>query len=295
MMTEVQRKHACLAMPALIAIALCMFPAMAFGQMPVALSVETIQEPAQERVEYRLGIQSGSDGAQFGIQYRLPTWPTSDVVFGSPMEVSSVNLSGAGSVRSTAELLPKPKRRIGCNRGAPHPYAKRLWIEMPPNSTVVLSFHLTGTDPAWPNTRYAVSFSTFPVESPSATEVVPLADITVQRLAPRGTRIELIAQRQVGAMMTPALVGRTFPAFRNARISLRAVRRDPFGGVGLEDWGDPQSSTVSLGAVQTDSRGYFRVPAHRLTANGSYAVIARSQARGNRAADWNCGPFFYAE
>src|SRR6476469_263551 len=165
-MMEVQRMDALRAMPALVVIALCMFPAMAFGQMPVALSVETIQEPAQEGVEYRLGIQSGSDGAQFGVQYRLPTWPTSEAVFGSPMEVSSVGLSGAGSVRSTAEALPKPKRRIGCNRGMPHPYGKRLWIEMPPNSTSTLSLHVEGTYPAWPGTGYGVSFSTFPVESP---------------------------------------------------------------------------------------------------------------------------------
>lgn len=264
----------------------------AVGQMPQSLVVTTSAGPSSHEVGYQLRIQSGADGAQFGFEYGLPEWPTTEPVFGSPVKVSSVGLLGPGSISSAPGLTPKPVLRIrnGCTRAIPDRFSRRYWVEMPANSNSTVNLLVRGTYPAWPGTKYGVTFSTFAVNDPVA-ELVPLASINVPRPMPRGTRIGVESKGQLRTNATPELVGRTFPPFRLARISLRVVRPSRAGTVGLEDWAGTQSS-ASLGAVWTDSRGRFRVSPRPFTGKGKFAVIARSEARGARATDWNCGAFF---
>lgn len=267
----------------------------ATGRMPQSLVVTTAPGSSTKEALYQLQVQSGPEGAQFGVEYVLPTWPTNEAGFGSPLEDTSVSLSGTGSVRTVAAPQPKPALKFGCYRGGSRSLFRRYWIEMPANSTSTLIIHVKGTYPAWPQTRFGLSISTFTVEDPLPNELSALADINVPGLMPKGTRIEMKAQGKAGTLTTPLLVGRTFPPFRYARIALRAILLTRSGSAGLSDWVNPQPPAVSLGAVQTDSRGRFRVSPHRVTARGRYTVIARSEARGKRAADWNCGEFFTVE
>jgi hypothetical protein len=279
----------------LVAIALlCGVPGSALGQAPQSLTVTTSTGPQAKEAGYHLRIQTAAEGAAFGFQYDLPSWPTTEPVLGSPVRVSSVGLSGPGSIRPSAQgAVPKPILRRGnaCVRELAAPYLQRYWVEMPANSVSVVNLQVRGTYPAWPGTKYGVSFSTFAFDDPSA-QLLPLGAINVPRFMPRGTRIALNAKGEPGKQATPELAGRTYPPFRGARIALRAVRPALSGRVRLEDWGDPRPPAISLGSVTTDRHGRFRVPPRRLTAEGSFAVIARSEARGSRAADWNCGAFF---
>lgn len=274
-------------------IALCVSPGVALGQEPVAISIETSKGSMPQAVEYLLRVESGPDGAQFGLEYGLPKWPTMEPVFGSPLKVPSVEISGPGSLRSAPVLPPKPvllfKKR--CIRAIPDSFAQRFWIEMPANGVSTVHLLAKGTYPAWPGTTYGVKFSTFAINDPVA-KLVPLASINVPRFVARGTRIEIEAKGHSRTGETPEIVGRTSPPLRSARVALRVVRPSRSGGVELKDWADAQSPAAYLGAVQTDHQGHFRVPPRPFSGIGSYAVIARSQARGERAADWNCGAFF---
>lgn len=269
-------------------------PGAVTGSMPLSLAVAISPGSSAGEAQVQLSIESGAAGAAFGFQYDLPSWPAPRLVTGSPVQVASVGLPGPGSIRAaTSGPPPKPvlPRRNACIRETAAPNTQRSWVELPPNTTSVVSLRLRGTYPAWPGTRYGLSFSTFPVDDPFA-QLAPLASVNVSRFAPRGTRIEIRAKEQPTAQTTPEIIGRTFPPFRQARIALRAVRPSRSGSVRLEDWADPRPPAISLGAVRTDRQGRFRVPPRRSEAVGPYAVIARSEARSGRAADWNCGAFF---
>ncbi len=280
--------------PFLIAVnvlALCIPSSSAYGQDPIAISIETSRGQSPQDVEYRLQVVSGVAGAQFGLEYGLPAWPTDEPVFGSPVKVPSIGLSGSGSIEPAPGLTPKPvlQKKHGCIRAIPDRFSQRYWVEIPPNSASTVSLLVKGTYPSWPRTTYGVAFSTFSTNDPLA-ELVPLASIDVPRLMSRGTHIEVRAKGRSGADRTPEIVGRTSPPFRSGLIFVRAVRPSRSGRVGLEDW--LAASAVPLGVVQTDRQGRFVVPPRAFTGKGSYAVIARSGARGSRAADWNCGAFF---
>jgi hypothetical protein len=265
------------------------------GQMPQSLTVSTSPGSMADEVRYQVQIGTGGEIAAFGFQYALPLWPTAEPVFGSPVRVDSVELSSDGSIRPAAQGLPgRPVQRIinQCTRSKAASFPQRIWIEVPANSVSVLNLLVKGTYPAWPGTKYGLSFSTFAFDEPSA-ELVPLASENVQRFMPKGTHIELRAKKQHGkAPTTPEIVGRTSPPLRQARIALKVVRPSPSGAVGLRSWARSPWPTLSLGAVQTDSRGHFRVEPQRIPEKGPFAVIARSEARAMRAADWNCGAFF---
>lgn len=273
---------------------LCGMPNVAAGQAPQSIAITTSPGPLTSEVEYQLRIQSGAEGAAFGLQYEIPPWPTREPVLGSPLRVASVGLSGPGSIRPAAGgASPKPvlRRRNACVRALTAPHPQRYWVEMPANSISVVNFQVKGTYPAWSGTKYGLSFSTFAVDVPTA-QLAPLGTINVARLMPKGTRIDLKAKGKPQKGLTPELMGRTYPPLRQAKIYLRVVRPARSGSVGLDDWGDPHPPAISLGSVRTDREGHFKVPPRSFAGVGPFAVIARSKARGARAADWNCGAFF---
>lgn len=259
--------------------------------MPQSLTVGASPGPSAGEAQYQLHIQPGAEGAAFGFQYALPSWPTAEPVFGSPVQVVSVGLFGAGLIRPVAGPPPKRMllRRNGCNRGIPDPFSQRYWVEVPANNASVVSLQVKAAYPAWPGTRYRMTFSTFALDDPRA-DLVPLGAISEPRLMSKGTHIKIWSQEPIQQGLTPRLTGRTFPPLRLARISLKVVRVSLSNGVSLEDWAGPQA--ISLGAVRTDRQGRFSVPPQPLEVEGRFAVIARSEARSAREADWNCGAFF---
>lgn len=261
--------------------------------MPRSVGITTSSGATAREVRYQLEIQSGAEEAAFGVQYDPPSWSTAEPVFGSPLKMFSVGISGPGSIESARVLAPKPVLHIrnGCIRATSDSFSQRFWVELPPNSTSTVYLLARGTYPAWPGTIYGVRFSTFAVDDPGA-ELVPLASVNVPRLMPRGTRIEIKAKGRPRTDTTPEIVGRTLPPFRSAKISLRVVRPSRSGGVALEGWA---ASVASLGVVQTDRQGRFKVSPRPFSGSGPYAVIARSEARGARVSDWNCGAFFSAD
>ena len=245
---------------------------------------------------YRLEAQSGPEGAAFGFQYGLPSWPTREVVFGSPLEMVSTGLSGSGSIRRARELIPKPVLRLrnGCNRGMSGRLGTRYWVEVPASSAAIVELHIRGTYPVWRGTETNVALSTFAIDDPMS-PMTPLAVISAPGLTPKGTRIDIRTRQQSLAGLSPELVGQTDPPFRLARISLKAVRPSRSGAISLEDWTDLSPPAVPLGTVRTDRQGRFSVPPRPFRGSGPFAVIARSEARGERAADWNCGAFFWGQ
>jgi hypothetical protein len=275
-----------------IAVAALSVPNAAAEPMPQSIVVTSAVGPLSEEMEYRLQIQSGPEGAAFGVQYDLPSWPIAEPVLGSPVMVASVGVSGPGSIRPASggpAPLPVLRRRSACVREKATLYSERFWVEVPANSVSVVVFRVRGTYPAWKGTKYGLSFFTFAVDDPFA-QLVRLASVNAPRLMPKGTRISIRVNGQSRKGWTPGFFGRTFPPFRSGRLYLKVVRPSLSGNVRLEDWTDTEG--ISLGVVRTDRQGRFSAPPHRLEADGSFAVLARSEARGTRAADWNCGAFF---
>lgn len=266
--------------------------------MPASLFVEGAREEGAARHEgvYRLHIVSGEDEAVFGFQYYLPPWPTGEPVLGSPIGLFSVELIGAGSIEpAESGPVPRPvlRRREVCRRERRTPLSNDYWVQVPPRSSAIVELRAKGTHPAWPNTSYRLRFSTFSINDWAAPRT-PLAAAFTPPLWSTGTRIQLRVVKDPSdkPRLSPELVGRTSPPFRFGRIALRAVRPERSGSVYLEDWLDPRPPAASLGSVLTDRHGRFRVPPRPLQSSGRYAVIARSEPRGKRAADWNCGAFF---
>lgn len=261
--------------------------------MPESLAVTTSSGPGEHEVGYQLRIQSGPEGTAFGVEYELPSWPTTEPISGSPLEIASIDLFGPGSIRPAPGLVPLPFLPIenGCVRRFNTLVGSRFWVEVPANNASMVDLQVEGRYPAWPGTRYGISFSTFAVDDKLA-PLSDLADINVTRFMPMGTHIQIRAKGRLRNGFTPQLSGKTTPPFRMAQIRLRAVERSRSGKVGLDDWADPAPRAVSLGAVRTDRQGHFSVPPRPLDSEGRYAVIARSEARGARSADWNCGAFF---
>lgn len=272
---------------------LCGLARPALGQAPESITVTTSFGPLAREAGYQLRIQSGAGGASFGFQYDLPVWPTTEPVVGSPLWTRAVELSGPGSIRpASIEPVPKPMlpRNNACLRNRPSSISNRIWVEIPSNSTAVVDLRFRGTYPVWPGTKNQIAFSTFDVNSRLA-PLTPLTEVHTTPLMPKGTHIELRAKgKHHTVRSTPELVGRTLPPLRKARIALRAVRPARSGKVKLEAWSSP--AAIPLGSVRTDRRGHFRVAPQPFNARGSFAVLARSEARGSRAADWNCGAFF---
>jgi hypothetical protein len=276
---------------------------MANGLMPTTVSVIAERAGSSNReVAYRLHATAGVGGATFGVEYRLPQWPSVAQVeaptVGSPIQLTSVNLQGPGTLRPAAAFaVPKPrlKREETCRRERPSPLATAYWVELPPHASSVIELRGRGSYPSWPRTRYQVEFSTFETDEPGAPRT-ELRKASTPSLGPRGTRIDMRALPSQGtpgaAHMTPEIVGRTTPALRHARISLKAVRPPVSGALTLSQWSKKPPTSIPLGGVRTDAQGRFRVTPQKLSSSGRYAVLARSQRQGAIAADWNCGPFF---
>jgi len=286
---------------AVVVMALVVVP-VARSQMPTSLSVTGSREGSGRTAEaiFRVQFSSGGGGAAFGIAYKVPSWATPQLVQGSPVSITAVNFTGAGTYRpATSPPMPKPvlKRRNVCNRGASSPFATSFWVELPANSSAQLELRGRSIFPAWPGTDYGLAFSTFESDEPSATRV-PLQDVSVAPLGLRGSHIVMRASRKNAASSpgqrrrTPEIVGHTDPPLRLTRISLRAVRPSPAGVVDLARWSKPAPVAIPLGKVRTDQAGVFRLAPQAFEHVGRYAMVARSQSMGNIAADWNCGPFF---
>lgn len=276
---------------------------VARGQMPTSLSLVGKREGIGRNSEavFRIQIGTGATGAAFGIAYKLPSWPTPALVQGSPLSISAVNFTGSLSYRpARSPLVPKPllKRKDVCSRRGTSPFATSFWIEVPANSSAQLELRGRSVHPYWPQTKFELAFSTFDTDEPSAPRN-PLGSVSVPPIGLSGTHITMRVPRQKSAArksaarrMTPEVVGRTDPPLRFERISIRAVRPSPTGDVSLSLWGKSVPSAVPLGSVLTDRAGDFRIPSQAFPFEGRYAIIARSPARGNIAADWNCGAFF---
>jgi hypothetical protein len=270
-------------------------PGRAIAVMPTELSAEGWREPAPPRGEavYRLRFAAGSEGAAFGFEYRLPDWPTQEAVFGSPFQIISAQLLGPGTFEPAKDFpvpLPVLRRQEGCRRERTTPLGSKFWVEVPPNSHSSIEFRARGTYPAWSGTPYSIDFSSFSVNEPTAPRI-PLAMVITPALSLKGTHIQIkvVEDPPDGKRVSPELVGRTLPPLRSGRIALRAVRPAAGGSVRLVDWADSRPPAASLGSVLTDRQGRASRPLH---AGGRYAVLARSEARGKRVADWNCGAFF---
>lgn len=248
---------------------------------------------------YHLSVSSGPGGAAFGLAYKLPAWPTPGLVNGSPMRIVAANFSGPGMLRpATSPPVPKPrlKRPEVCRREGPSPFATAFWIELPGNSAAELELRARGTYPSWPHTDYSLSFSTFETDTPYAIRT-PLETVSFPFLGLRGDHIIMGARHgtkthESDRRATPVVVGRTDPPLRSARIVLRAIRVTIQGGVALSQWNKRAPASVALGSVRTNGRGQFVLPSQPFPYAGRYAFLARSEAHGRVAADWNCGPFF---
>ncbi len=180
-----------------------------------------------------------------------------------------------------------------CRREQPTPIALAYWVELPANGTTSIDLRAEGSYPSWPMTQYDLVFSTFEVDQATATRSV-LQTASVSPLGQAGVHIRMRARKSTGLRgrprKTPTVTGWTEPALKNVRISLRAVRVPLSGSVSLGQWAGV--TTVALGSVRTDATGRFRLEPQPFLHSGKYAILARSEARGGIAADWNCGPFF---
>ena len=285
---------------------LCLlFATVARGQMPAALSVRVEKIDgggggSSGEALYELSAIAGGGGASFGFEYQLPPWPTPKLVSGSPIKIISVGLNGGGTIRPAASpLVPNPslhRERI-CRREGVSPFATAYWVEMPANSTARIELRGRGTYPRWPGTRYDLRFSTFEVDDPAAVRS-PFETASISGIGAKGTHIFISSVQPKDARdgrMTPEFIGRTDPALRSSHIFLRAVRPMPSGSVSLTQWAGSSPESVSLGRVSTNRKGQFRLPPQRFPLKGRYAVLARSDARGDLVADWNCGPFFKSD
>jgi hypothetical protein len=285
------------------AIFLCLLMAIAFshadsvrGDAPTSVSVGVERLSGQLAV-LRLTATAGEKDAAFGFEYTLPTWPSSPRTWGSPIAIREMSINGPAVVRPARTPAVRPFGRGSlCRRGpasALTEYSEYYWVELPAGGSATIDLAAKPSFPSWPGTSYDVRFSVFYTDDVFAPRY-PLPTVSVPHLALRGTRIDMKADKagRVGgdAGLGPEIVGSTRPPLRHGRISLRAVRLYRPGSLGLREWSGP--AAVRLEAVQTDGNGRFRIAPQHLAGPGRYSYLARTEARGARAADWNCGPFF---
>jgi hypothetical protein len=273
------------------------FVTLAHAQMPASLSVQAERTGSGITSEalYELHIGAGEEGAAFGFEYELPRWPGSETVVGSPLVVTSVIMTGPGTIRPATPgpvLKPSLKRAKVCLRGRSSRFGRAFWVEVPANGTAVIQVKGRASYASWPETQYRVRFSVFEMDSPTAMRN-PLQAATTLPLGTKGVHISIRARhkgmrREEG--LSPEIVGRTEPALKFAHIMLRAVRPTLSGSVGISQWN--RQSSVVLGSVRTNSEGQFRLAPRGFPFVGEYAILARSRAQAGLVADWNCGPFF---
>ena len=262
----------------------------------IVVQAERLNPPSRQEAVVRIELNSGPGTAAFGFEYELPTWPMPRGIVGSPIQIRSVEMTGAGSLRpAKSGPVPSPvlKREHVCRRELTTPAASAYWVELPANSSSVIELQARSTFPSWPRTKYALRFSTFELDEPTAARTL-LQTVGIPMLGHEGRRIDMhLVEHGVthGRGRTPELVGGTNPPLRKGRISLRAVRETRSGSVILKQWSNPFPKTIYLGGVRTDKEGRFRLPSRTFPYAGKYSVIARSQAMGHIAADWNCSPF----
>jgi hypothetical protein len=161
---------------------------------------------------------------------------------------------------------------------------------MPADTSAVIEVMTRPSYPWWPKTRYEVGFSMFTVDSPRA-DRTPLGTVSLPLFGRRGTRIQMWADPSHAGDETPVIKGRTMPPLREGKISIRAVSVES-SALTLGRWESPSPYTVRLGRVTTDQHGNFLLPSQGFPFPGRYAILARSEAHGSLASDWNCGPFF---
>lgn len=279
---------------------------LARGEPPTSVSVGVERLPESRLAIFRLTATAGEKGAAFGFEYELPPWPVRNLtgkrslkglLFGSPVRILTVDLAGPGSLsRAPGPVLKPVGRPSACYRNGSilTSIQNRYWVEVPAGSTTTVELLARGVYPYWPGTKYEISFSTFD-ENEAGAPLQPLQVLGTELLGPMGTFMRIRERKRGGedflGLRTPEIIGTTEPPFRHARIALRAVYLgSPPGSLNLAAWS--ARSAVRLGTVLTDGKGRFRLPPQALSASGDYGFLARSQARGARAADWNCGPFF---
>lgn len=267
---------------------------LADGHMPVSVTVnaERIGSVSHRKAIYRISATAGASGASFGFEYVIPGWPgRGGHIAGSPIVVNAIRLVGVGSIRPAAlGPVPPPSlpRRNTCHRGQRSTGVSAYWVEIAPNATVVVELEGKGSYPAWTGTEYGVAFSTFAADDPFATRS-PLARAATPPLMPKGTNIQMELKKDA-ARSGLEVIGRTSPPLPMARIILRAVRPTREGSVYLRQWS--ARSSVLLGAARTNRQGRFHLSPLAIPSGGRYALLARSEKKGARVADWNCGPFF---
>jgi hypothetical protein len=280
-----------------VAISSLSLISVANGQMPTSVSVQAERTGSGRTAEaiYELHVVAGEEGAAFGFEYELPSWPGSKKVLGSPVVVTSVVITGAGSIRPATPppvLKPRLKRAKVCLRTRSSRFGNAYWVEVPANGTAVVEIKGKGTYPSWPGTQYMLKITTFETDSPFALRS-PLRSVATPRLEARGVHILMQARHSAASRkegVSPEIFGLTQPVMKWAHIQLRAVRPALSGGVTISQWTSP--SKVVLGTVRTDGQGRFRLSPKEFPFVGEYAILARSQARDGLAADWNCGPRF---
>lgn len=274
------------------------FSQPARGEMPssVVLTGKRLDAANSAKAIYRLEITAGARGAAFGFEYRLPGWATLKSIVGSPISIASVDLIGPGVIRPTASPgQPSVAPKQACLRERRSFLGSSYWVELPANANVEIKLEAKASYPSWPMTRYEVSFATFEVDAPNAPRR-SLGTISTLPLGKRGSQIRMWIPkgeyRDMKPQTAPGVAGRTNPPLRRAWISLRAVRPSLSNEIWLGKWYNQSPHTIILGRVRTDSRGRFRTPARSFAFEGTYAILARSQAVAGLAGDWNCGPFF---
>jgi hypothetical protein len=190
--------------------------------------------------------------------------------------------------RGRTWVFPKEHPRCLREKRSFDPGDRAYWVDMPPESSATIEVRARPAYPWWPKTRYAVGFSTIMRHFPRL-ERTALGSVVLSPFGPQGTRIQTWTAQSHEEGATPVIKGRTSPPLRKGRISIRAVRAS---AISLGQWGNPAPYTVRLGSVTTDHRGRFQLPSQRFPFSGRYALLARSEAHGGLASDWNCGPFF---
>jgi hypothetical protein len=280
-----------------VAISSLSLVSVANGQMPTSVSVQAERAGSGRMAEaiYELHIGAGEEGAAFGFEYELPSWPGSTKVVGSPIVVTSVVMAGAGSMRPATPppvLKPRLKRADVCLRTRSAQFGNAYWVEVPANGTAVIEVKGRGAYPSWPGTQYMLSFALFETDSPSALRS-PLQSVATPGLGVKGVHILMQVRHSAARReenMSPEIVGQTQPVLKSAHIQLRAVRPALSGSVTISQWTSP--SKAVLGTVRTNGQGRFRLSPKKFPFVGEYAILAKSQAREGLAADWNCGPRF---
>ena len=265
----------------------------AAAQLPASIQLRAERTHGGEAV-YRLRATAGSQGASFGFELRRPAWPFARTTAGSPITIASVRLEGQGLIQPSPWATAESPGEGLCRREKPTFDGPSYWMAIPAGATAVAEVHANATYPAWPGTKYTVSFLTFEKNSATAPRT-KLGAVTTGTLGKRGSHIGMRATRerlQKGSRrLSPGIDGWTKPRLANTRISLRAIRSSG-GGIWLGEWMNRPPYTVRLGQVLTDAMGHFHLESRAFPYQGRYVVVARSARTRKLAADWNCGPSF---